>query len=111
MEIIAAVKPELNVSSPELVQIIANVLENALHGAIESKTENPFIKVVIKHKYERLVIVCENSCKQDLIFNEMPEYLYGIGLHSIIATAEKYNGVSSFSASNGVFIAKIVIDE
>ena len=111
MQICTAVKPKLTIPAPELVQIIANVLENALHGATEKKKDNAFINVNIKHKASRLVIICENSCIDDFNFLEMPEELHGIGIHSIISTAEKFNGNCSFSAKNGVFTVKIIMDE
>jgi hypothetical protein len=110
-QITAAVKPELAISAPELVQIVANVLENALHGATQSKKASAFINVSIKHKAQHLVLTCKNSCIEDLDFEEMPEDLYGIGIHSIISTAEKFSGTYSFSAKSGVFTVKIVMDE
>jgi hypothetical protein len=110
-QIVAAVKPELTISVPELVQIVANVLENALIGATKSKKANAFINVSIKHKSQHLVLTCENSCIDDLNFLEMPSELHGIGIHSIITTAEKYNGMYNFTAQNGIFTAKIIIDE
>ena len=111
IEISAAVKPELSITPPEIVQIIANILENALHGAIESKNQAPFMEISIKYKSERLAISCKNSCKTELDFEEMPSDLYGIGMRSITSVAEKYNGTYSFSAKNGEFIAKLVIDD
>ena len=110
-QIIAAVKPKLTIPAPALVQIVANVLENALHGATQSKKANAFIDVSIKHKAQHLVLTCENSCKEELNFTEMPKDLYGIGIHSIISTAEKFSGTYSFSANRGVFTVKIVMDE
>ena len=110
-QIVAAVKPELTIPAPELVQIVANVLENALHGATQSKKANAFINVSIKHKSQRLVLTCENSCIDDLNFLEIPSEMHGIGIHSIITTAEKYNGMYNFTAQNGAFTAKIIIDE
>ena len=110
-QIVAAVKPQLTIPAPELVQIVANVLENALHGATQSKKANAFINVSIKHKSQRLVFTCENSCINELDFEEMPSEMHGIGIHSIISTAEKYNGIYNFTAKNGVFTVKIVMDE
>lgn len=111
MDIRAAAKPELSVPAPALVTVIANVVENALHGAMASKTKNPSITVSIKHKSGRLVVSCENTCSKYLKFEEMPEYLQGIGIRSIISTAEKYNGSCRFCASDGVFKCTVVIDE
>ena len=111
IDICAAVKPNISVPSPALVTIVANTLENALHGASDSKSATPYIKVSIKHKAGRLVISCENSCIPSLDFKEMPDYLQGIGIHSIIFTTEKYNGSCRFSANNGTFTATIIMDE
>ena len=111
MDIRAAAKPDIFVPSPALVTVVANVLENALHGALESQADEPKITVSIKHKSGRLVISCDNSCKTSLNFDEMPEYLQGIGVHSVISTAEKYNGTCRFCASNGTFNCTIIMDE
>lgn len=109
--ICAAVKPELSVPSPALVTVVANILENALHGALESKADAPFLSVSIRHKAGRLVVSCRNTCRPSLEFKEMPEYMQGIGIQSVIFTAEKYNGSCRFSAADGVFSAMIVLDE
>ena len=111
MEICAAAKPNLSVPSPALVTVVANILENALHGALEAGAEAPQITVSIKHKSGRLVISCENTCSKALSFDEMPEYLQGIGVHSVISTAEKFGGNCRFSASGGVFYCIVVMDE
>ena len=111
MEIHAAAKPDISVPSPALVTVVANILENALHGALESKAKSPSITVSIKHKSGRLVISCENTCGESLKFEEMPEYLQGSGVHSVISTAEKHNGSCRFSASDGMFSCTVIMDE
>ena len=111
MEIRAAAKPELSADAPDLVAIVANVLENALHGAAKSGSNAPFIRVNIKHQAERFVVSCDNSCIPSLDFEEMPEYLKGIGIQSITATADKYGGSCLFSAKGGVFHCMVVMDE
>ena len=111
MEIRAAAKPNLSAAAPDLVAIVANILENALHGAAASGSKAPFITVNIKHQAERFVVSCDNSCIPSLDFEEMPEYLKGIGIQSISATADKYGGSCLFSAKGGVFHCMIVMDE
>ena len=111
MEIRAAAKPGLSADAPDLVAIVANVLENALHGAAESGSEAPFINGNIKHQAGRFVVSCDNACAQSLDFEEMPEYLRGIGIQSITATADKYGGSCRFSAKDGVFRCMVVMDE
>ena len=111
MEIRAAAKPNITVPSPALVTVVANILENALHGAVEANTDDPQITVSIKHKSGRLVISCENTCSKQLRFDEMPDYLQGIGVHSVLSTAEKFGGTCRFSAADGVFSCMVVMDE
>ena len=111
MDIRAAAKPDISVPSPALVTIVANILENALHGAVESRAKKPVITVTVKHKSGHLVISCENTCNWFLNFEEMPEHLQGIGIQSVISTAEKYNGSCRFSAANGVFRCTVIMDE
>ena len=110
-EIRAAAKPNLSADAPDLVAIVANVLENALHGAAESGSEEPFINVNIKHQAGRFVVICDNACNPSLDFEEMPEYLRGIGIQSITATADKYGGSCRFSAKGGVFHCMVIMDE
>ena len=111
MEIRAAAKPELSADAPDLVAIVANVLENALHGAAASGSKTPFIRVNIKHQAGRFVVSCDNSCVKSLNFEEMPEYLKGIGIQSITATADKYGGSCLFSAKDSVFHCMVIMDE
>ena len=106
----AAAKKETPVSSHDLVAILANVVENALHGAIESNAEDPMISVNIYYKAKKMVIVCENSCNPLLVFApDMPREMWGVGIHSIVSTAEKYGGTCRFTAQNGVFTATVAL--
>ena len=111
MEIRAAAKPNLFAAAPDLVAIVANVLENALHGATASGSETPFIRVNIKHQAGRFVVSFDNSSTPSLDFEEVPKYLRGIGIQSITATADKYGGSCLFSAKGGVFHCMVVMDE
>ena len=111
MEIHAAAKPSLSATAPDLVAIVANVLENALHGAVNSGSKAPFIAVNIKHQEQQFVVRCDNSCARSLDFEEMPDWLQGIGIQSIVATADKYGGSCRFSAKEGIFRCMVIMDE
>ena len=111
IEIRAAAKPDLAATSPDLVSIIANILENALHGAADSGSAEPFIRVTVKHQAQRFVVGCDNSCTKSLNFEEIPDWLRGIGINSIVDTADKYNGTCLFSAKDGVFRCMVIMDE
>lgn len=111
IDICAAAKPNLSATDADIVCIFANILENAYHGVIFSESAAPFVRVNIKHQAGRLVILCENSCVKTLNFNDMPDWLRGIGIQSIASAADKYNGSYRFSAKNGVFTSMVVMDE
>ena len=110
-EVKASVKKELRASASDLVTIIGNLLENAIHGARDSKVQDARIFIEIYHKDRRLVVNCKNSCKKSLVFDEMPDTLGSIGIKSIRTTAERYNGICRFMAGGGEFKALIVMDE
>ena len=104
----AAARKETPVSSHDLVAILANVVENALHGAIDSNADDPMISVNIYYKAKKMVIVCENTCNPSLAYApDMPRELWGVGIHSIVSTTEKYNGTCRFTAQNGMFRATV----
>ena len=104
----AKAKKETPVSSHDLVAILANVVENALNGAADSETSEPVISVDIYYKAKKMVIVCENSCHPSLEFvPDMSRELWGVGIHSIVSTAEKYGGTCRFTAQNGAFKATV----
>ena len=110
MEIKTSAKKELKASTSDLVTIMGNVLENAIHGVQVSKVKTPVISVDIYHKNGKLVINCKNSCKKNLEFDEIPDSLASIGVKSIRSTAKKYDGICRFSAHDGVFTALIIMD-
>ena len=81
---------------------MANLFENAIHGA--AKEKEPFIRIDIREGAKRLLIRVENRCRSGLFVDES---MYGIGMNSIITAAEKYEGMVDFFAEDGVFTANI----
>ena len=110
IEVRVNAKKELSVSTFDLVTIMGNVLENAIHGAQGSKSQSPIISVDIYHKDGKLVISCKNSCKKSLEFDDLPQSLEGIGIKSINTAISKYNGICRFSAQNGTFNVLLIMD-
>lgn len=99
------------VSDYDLVTLLANILENALNGCMEAEGKRS-VEISIGSKGSKLVIVCKNTCTPDILFeNDLPKNRErdGIGVESILITAEKYNGVVDFSASEGIFICQVIL--
>lgn len=100
------------VSDYDLVTILANVLENAVNGCMETKQERN-ITITVGRKENKLVMVCRNTCAEDILFeNDLPKNRErdGIGVESILNTAAKYRGMVNFSASDGAFICQIILN-
>ena len=107
VKISAKASRDLEVSPQDLVIVIANLFENAIHATQKHKGQKKLIDIIIKSDAQRLLIKVENPCKNNLTFDET---LYGVGIHSVIATTNKYEGMYDFSAEDGIFSAKISLN-
>ena len=107
VKISAKASRELDVSPQDLVIVIANLFENAIHATAKQKSKEKMIDISIKGSAQRLLIKIDNPCKNNLTFDET---LYGVGIRSVIATTNKYNGMYDFTAEDGIFSAKISLN-
>lgn len=111
------VEPDRNLAIPniDLVTILANAYENAIYACMEVKRlENRecFIHLVLRKKKSKLIISCSNTCRMETeIKNGQPkaEFTGGIGVSSIIKTAEKYEGEYDFKNDKGVFVFRLIM--
>lgn len=110
ISITAQARQRIAVSSTDFVAIVANILENAIRGCLDSHDEKSFIRLNIHEKSDKLVIRCENSCRKSLSFSTLPEQLRGIGISSIEDAAAHYEGDCDFSAENGVFLCGVLLN-
>lgn len=103
----------IEVRDIDLVAILANVVENAIHGCLCSEKEAPEICLSILQKGNKIAIQCKNTCIRDLKFqSEMPEEgkKHGIGISSIRKVASYYNGETDFSVEGDMFVARILMN-
>ena len=107
VKISAKASRDLEVSPQDLVIVIANLFENAIHALEKHKSKKKLIDILIKSNAQRLLIKVENPCKSNLTFDET---LYGVGIRSVIAATNKYEGMYDFSAEDGIFSAKISLN-
>lgn len=96
------------VADMDLCVILANAIENAINACAninESADRN--ISIRCNHKNHKLFIEVANSFAGEVLFkNELPvteKENHGFGTKSIVTTVQKYKGVYSFSAINGIF--------
>jgi hypothetical protein len=107
VRISAFVGSEINVLPQDLVIVIANLFENAINASTKLKSKHRNVDIVVKETAQRLLIKVENPCKEKMVFDKTH---YGIGINSIIATANKYDGMYDFSAEDGIFSAKVILN-
>ena len=107
VKISAKASNSLAIPPQDLVIVIANLFENAINATSKLKGKGRNIDIQIKDSPERLLIKIDNPCRQNLTFDET---LYGIGIRSVIATTTKYEGMYDFTAEDGVFSAKIILN-
>ena len=107
VKISAKADRELSVLPQDLVIVIANLFENAIHATSKLKSKDKHIDIYIKDSAQRLLIRVDNPCKVSLTFDES---LYGVGIRSVISTANKYEGMYDFTAEDGIFSAKISLN-
>ena len=98
---------DLNVLPQDLVIVIANLFENAINATAKLKKNDKRIDILIKESSQRLVIKVENPCRANLTFDET---IYGVGIRSVIATTTKYEGMYDFTAEDGIFSAKTILN-
>ena len=107
VKISAKASGSLAVPPQDLVVVIANLFENAINEVASLKSDEGYIDIQIKDSPERLLIKIDNPCRANLIFDEN---LYGIGIRSVISTTSKYEGMYDFTAEDGVFSSKIILN-
>ena len=108
---------KLTIPNIDMVTIIANAYENAIYACMEVKKHSEerecFIHFAIKRRKNKLMIFCSNTCRMETeLKNGQPktEFTGGIGVSSIIKTAEKYSGIYDFKNENGVFVFRLIMN-
>lgn len=109
---------ENNLAIPniDLITVLANAYENAIYGCIEVKRRSEdrecFIHLMVKRKKNKLVICCKNTCLMETVLKNgrpKPETTGGIGVLSILKTAENFDGEYDFKNDNGIFIFRLIM--
>ena len=100
------------VRETDFIAILGNAMENAIHGCLNSEKEEKEIRVRIKPKYEKLGIGIVNTCTDTVQFEDGKPVAgqgHGIGVLSILRSAEHYDGEVDFKAEDGMFVLRILL--
>ncbi len=94
----------------DLIALLGNLLENALHGCSKSGKEKTCIEILIRVQNSRLIIVCDNTCSDDLSLSGSLPAGKSIGISSILAVCRKYDGNLDYKVENGICSACAVLN-
>jgi len=102
------------ISDMDLCVVFANALENAIKACKNiPHPKDRTLKILCKTKNNWPFIQITNSYEGKVKFvNDMPvstEENHGLGTKSIVAVAQKYGGVYSFTAQDGLFQTSIIL--
>ncbi len=101
------------VADIDLVVILGNMLENAINGCMEVDSPRS-IEISVFHKENKLVLICKNTCSQEVSFeNDLPQRKGGggVGVSSVLMSTDRYHGDTMFSAQNGIFTCVVLLNE
>ena len=97
----------------DLVAILANIVENAIHGCLCVEEIRREIQLFIVQKGNKIAIQCKNTCSQDVEFHKgLPKATKGggVGVSSIRKVVSYYNGETDFFVDEGMFVVRILIN-
>ncbi len=105
---------ELAVSDMDLCLVFSNAIENAIKALAPTQSaEDKILKIFCKTKNNKLYIEITNSYEGTvMLIDNIPISIlenHGYGTKSIVAIAEKYSGVYSFTAENRIFKTRIIL--
>ncbi len=106
------VEYDTGIRDVDMVAILANLMENAIHGCLNSGKSRMQIEVRIRSKEGKLTILVRNTCKDEIPGEgEQSDTLEkeGIGMSSIRRSAGRYRGDADFKSQGGVFTSRIIL--
>lgn len=104
------VPKELKVRDMDLIALLGNLLENALHGCGESGKEKLCIEIHIRLQNSRLIILCNNTCPDHLKLSGSLPAGKGIGISSILSVCQKYDGNLDYKIEKEICSACAVLN-
>lgn len=106
---------DLNISSPDMVIILGNLLDNALEAASKCEKDKK-INILINYKKNRLFIHVDNTFDgvveykaHKIITSHKDKENRGIGLSNIQNVLDKYNGIMKIRHTDSKFEVDIIM--
>jgi len=114
IEIYAVVPLEISMHSTDICVILGNSLENAIRACRKiDNVRDRKISVSCRYDNKKLMIEVCNTFTGEIRFEgDIPfsaEENHGLGVKSIKAAVQKYQGLYSFTAENGIFTMRVIM--
>ena len=113
-EISLDIAADLDVDMLELSMVVANLMENAIHGCGKlAQDRKPYIRFICR-SVGRLLLEIENPCSDDATLDENGYPVtrregHGIGSRSVVAFAKKNDAELLYRIENGVFRVRLLV--
>lgn len=101
---------DLGMREIDIIALLGNLLENALHGCLESGKEKLSIEIHIRQQDSRLIILCNNTCSDRMILSGSLPAGKSIGISSILSVCRKYDGNLDYKLENETCSACAVLN-
>ena len=106
----AEIPPELSIENAHLCSVFSNLLDNSIHGALESGAADKGITLHAAVRNNCLIIRCNNpACKPERSQSRDPLRLHGLGLEILNKIASQYNGSVNTEYKDGWFYASVCL--
>lgn len=111
----AMVPQDLKIDETDLCVVFGNVLENALEANRRITSGEKMIKLASQFIGNKLYITVDNrfsgkiSMKNGVYLSQKREQSSGIGIASVTAIAQKYDGEARFEADDQIFSVAVVL--
>lgn len=109
----AQIPKNIHISESDLCVLLSNALENALHACqnLKEKGIQGKIEVSAFEKNKKLFLQFVNSCDSDITFVQgipvTSQPGHGIGVRSICALVERYEGIYTFEMVEDRFVLRV----
>lgn len=104
----------LNISAKDLTSVIGNLLDNAIYAMLNTKEKR--IDINISYKMDNLIILIDNSCSGNLIYEKgnlkttkSVANSHGLGLLSVKKILKKYDGEIKTTFTENIFEVSVII--
>lgn len=105
---------QLKINTNDLAVMVSNILENAVDGCMVLSEDKRWIKVRGNYENNTFIFTCDNSSVANSLKIKNNKYIsskhsgYGVGIESVKAIVNRYNGVFSIKENNNEVCVSIL---